>query len=105
MRLPLRAVGERAELLVRATPRGGRDRIGGLVLDATGEVWLAVRVTAPAEGGKANDAVLRLIAERFGLPRSRLELTTGASSRSKRIAIDAPHGQIEASLRRLLAEP
>ena len=96
-------MAERIELLVRATPRGGRDEVSGLVLDAAGEVWLAVRVTPPAQGGKANEAVLRLLARTLGVPRSRLELTAGISARSKRIAVDAPHEQIETSLRRLLA--
>jgi uncharacterized protein (TIGR00251 family) len=41
---------------------------------------IRVRVTAPAEGGKANRAVARLLADRCG---AGVELVTGASSRHK----------------------
>ena len=48
-----------------------------------GEGW-KVRVTAAPEGGKANDAVLRLLAERLDLPGNSLTLKSGPSSRDKR---------------------
>jgi hypothetical protein len=47
-----------------------------------GDAW-KVRVTAPPEGGKANAAVLALLAGALGVPRGDLELTAGRSSRSK----------------------
>lgn len=47
-----------------------------------GEGW-KVRVTAPLEGGKANDALLRLLAERLDLPSESLTLVSGPSSRDK----------------------
>ena len=47
-----------------------------------GEGW-KVRVTAAPEGGKANDAVLRLLADRLDLPDKSLTLVSGPSSRDK----------------------
>jgi uncharacterized protein len=47
-----------------------------------GEGW-KVRVTAAPEGGKANHAVLRLLAERLDLPGKSLALVSGPSSRDK----------------------
>ena len=47
-----------------------------------GEGW-KVRVTAPPEGGKANDAVLRLLAERLDVPGESVTLVFGPSSRDK----------------------
>jgi uncharacterized protein (TIGR00251 family) len=47
-----------------------------------GKGW-KVRVTAPPEGGKANDALLRLLAERLDLPSESLTLVSGPSSRDK----------------------
>jgi len=47
-----------------------------------GEGW-KVRVTAPPEGGKANDALLRVLAERLDLPSESLTLVSGPSSRDK----------------------
>jgi uncharacterized protein len=47
-----------------------------------GDAW-KVRVTAPAEGGRANAAVVRLLAETFRLPRSRITLVSGHGAREK----------------------
>jgi uncharacterized protein (TIGR00251 family) len=48
---------------------------------------LKVRVAAPATDGRANEAVLALVAEEFGLARRDVELVSGQSSRSKRIRL------------------
>jgi len=47
-----------------------------------GEAW-KVRVAAPPERGRANDALLKLLAQRLGVPRSELELVAGGSGRDK----------------------
>ena len=49
---------------------------------------LRVRVVAAAERGKANEAVIGLLAERLGLPRSALRVARGATSRRKVIEVD-----------------
>ena len=48
---------------------------------------LRLRVTAPPEDGKANAAVVRLLAQTLGIPRSRLEIIQGHSSRNKVIKV------------------
>lgn len=48
---------------------------------------LKVRVAAPAADGRANDAVLALVAESFGLATRDVELLSGASSRRKRVRL------------------
>ena len=48
---------------------------------------LRLRVTAPPEDGKANAAVVRLLAQTLGIPRSRLEVIRGHSSRNKVIKV------------------
>jgi uncharacterized protein len=65
-------------LRLRVSPRA---RANGIV-GRHGEGW-KVRVTAPPEGGKANDAVLRLLAERLDLPSESMTLVSGPSSRDK----------------------
>lgn len=75
------------ELAVKVTPKAGRDRIEGVVVDAAGAAWLAVKVAAPAQGGKANRAVLALLAARLGVAASTLELVAGAGARWKRVAV------------------
>jgi uncharacterized protein (TIGR00251 family) len=47
-----------------------------------GDGW-KIRVSAPPEGGRANDAVLELLAERVGLPRRALTIVSGQKSRDK----------------------
>jgi len=75
-------------IAVRCTPRGGADRIDGVVEGA-----LRVRVAAPAVDGAANESLLRLLAAELGLPRGAVRLIAGATGRHKLVAIegvDAP---------------
>jgi hypothetical protein len=65
---------------VRLRVAPGAARAG--VVGRHGDAW-KVRVTAPAEGGRANDAVVRLLAEMFELPRTAVTLVSGHSARDK----------------------
>lgn len=82
---PLHPAPGGARLHVRLTPRGGRDAVDGVKRDAAGRAHLAVRVSAPPEGGKANAALLGLIAKRFGLPRGAVEIASGDTARAKQL--------------------
>jgi uncharacterized protein (TIGR00251 family) len=73
----------RALIPVRLAPRGGRDEIRGW---QDGE--LRVRVAAPAVEGRANAALLRLLARTLHTAPSSLTLVQGERSRSKRIAVE-----------------
>lgn len=70
-------------LEVRVSPGVSTDAI---TLPASGGV-LAIRTTAPPEDGKANHAVLRLLAKALDRPASTLELVRGAASRNKVIRL------------------
>lgn len=48
---------------------------------------LKVRVAAPPEGGRANEACAELLAETFGLKRAQVELVGGTTSRSKQFKL------------------
>ena len=76
--------GARPDLVLRlhVQPGAGRTAVVGRHGDA-----LKVKVGAPPEGGRANDAVVALVADTLGIKASQVELTSGASSRSKRIRI------------------
>ena len=66
-----------------------------------GDGW-KVRVTAAPEDGKANEAVLRLLAERLELPGKSVELVSGLSSRDKIVELT---GIDPAEAERRLEEP
>ena len=74
-------------LTVRLTPKAGRARIDGIRATPDGTA-LAIAVTAPPEDGKANAALIALIAKALQLPRSALRLTHGGKSRNKTVTID-----------------
>jgi uncharacterized protein (TIGR00251 family) len=65
---------------VRLRVAPGATRAG--VVGRHGDAW-KVRVTAPAEGGRANDAVVRLLADTLSLPRTSVTLVSGHSARDK----------------------
>jgi uncharacterized protein (TIGR00251 family) len=102
--VPWRAVANGQRLAVRLTPKAGRDGIDGLKPTADGSVELAVKVTAVPENGKANDALLRLLARRLKLPVSALHLVAGATDRHKQILIEGDAAVLDAALSSLLKE-
>jgi len=70
-------------LAVKVTPRAAQSAVRGVEVDARGQAYLAVRVAAPPESGKANAALIRLLAKRWRLPASAVRLVAGASARRK----------------------
>jgi uncharacterized protein YggU (UPF0235/DUF167 family) len=68
---------------VRLVPRGGADRVDG-VLDGL----LRAHVAAPAVAGAANHALLRLLAEELGVPPHDVRLIAGAGGRTKVVVVD-----------------
>jgi uncharacterized protein YggU (UPF0235/DUF167 family) len=73
----------RTSLRLRVVPGSTRSCVVGRY----GDAW-KVRVTAPAEGGRANDAVLGLLAEALDVSRRELRVTTGRASRDKIVALE-----------------
>jgi uncharacterized protein len=66
----------------RVRLRVSRGASSNAIVGRHGDGW-KIRVAAPPEDGKANDAVLRLLADRVGLPQVKLRLISGPSSRDK----------------------
>ncbi len=85
--LPFTAAADGLRLAVRLSPKASAARIAGLVADPSGGVALKVAVTALPEAGKANDALLRLLAETLDLKRRDLTLVLGATDRRKLVHI------------------
>ena len=72
---------------MRLTPRGRADRIDGVARLADGTSVLKASVGAPPEDGRANEALLRLLATEWGLARRDLTLVAGLRSRNKSVHI------------------
>jgi uncharacterized protein (TIGR00251 family) len=87
-------MGVTASLVVRVTPRGGRDEIAGWQGDE-----LHVRLRAPPVEGRANEALIRLLAKRLSVPPSSIELVSGGTARVKRLRVE---GLTEAELKQRL---
>jgi uncharacterized protein (TIGR00251 family) len=71
-------MGQTTRLRLRVSPGSHETELAGRY----GDGW-KVRVSAPPEDGRANDAVLALLAERVGLPRRSLAIISGRTSRDK----------------------
>lgn len=69
-------------IAVRVTPRGGRDAIG----PGTAGHFAARLAAAPVDGA-ANEALIALVARRFGVAKRDVALTAGATARLKRLTI------------------
>jgi len=82
------------KLHLKVVPKASRDRIVGWIGDR-----LKVAVTAAPERGRANEAVIDLLAEALELPRSRVRIVAGSASPLKTVELD--HGEEADLLARL----
>lgn len=94
--------GDHARLTVRLTPNGGRDAIDGAETNAAGETYLKARVTAVPEKGKANKALVELVAKRLGVAKSTVGIISGDTSRQKILRIDGDPEDLQHRLSALL---
>ena len=75
-------------IAVRLTPGGGADRIEGWEEDAAGRPVLRARVRAAPTDGRANAALVALIARTLGIPKSDVMIARGVSARVKQLEIE-----------------
>jgi uncharacterized protein len=85
-------------LLVRLTPKGGRDAIDGVEQLADGTCVLKARVRAAPTEGAANDALIRLLAKAGDVPPRNVAIASGATSRVKRVTLAGDAARIVAAL-------
>lgn len=83
---------------VRLTPKGGRDAVEGWAAASDGSEHLKARVRAVPEDGKANGALVSLLAEKLDVPKSAIRIASGATSRLKRVEIAGDAATIAARL-------
>ncbi len=71
-------------LKVRVQPKASRNQVEGYRGDT-----LILQVTAPPEAGKANSAVVSLLADRLGIAKSKVRMIRGQGSREKVVLIES----------------
>ena len=94
MTSPLRHTTSGMLLDVRATPKAGRDEIAGLTTAADGRTRMSVRVTAVPDKGKANAAIIAIMAKTMRVAKSSFRQTAGETDRNKTFAITAHEAAI-----------
>ncbi|MBR0796625.1 DUF167 domain-containing protein [Bradyrhizobium jicamae] len=100
---PWRYSTEGISIALRVTPRGGRDGIDGVEMLANGRSVVKVRVRAIAEDGEANRAVTELLAKALGVPKARVRILSGATSRLKQVAVEGDPKGLGDILKKLTA--
>ena len=93
---PLNVAGDGLRVSIRLSPRSRSDRLVAVAASADGGHVLKATVAAPAQAGRANEALLQLLARAWHVPRCDLSIIAGSTSRNKvaRIAGD-PHRLVE----------
>jgi uncharacterized protein (TIGR00251 family) len=90
----LRAAGSDAVLTLHVQPGARKTELAGEHGGA-----LKVRLGAPPVDGKANDCLIAFLSERLGVPKARVVLEAGSTSRQKRVRVlGMEAGLVEAAL-------
>jgi uncharacterized protein len=91
----LRVAGDDVVLTLHIQPGAKRTEVAGIHGEA-----LKIRLGAPPVDGKANDCLIAFLAERLRVPKSRVVLEAGMTSRSKRVrVVGVKADDIEVSLK------
>ena len=99
--VPWRATEGGLTLVVRLTPKGGRDAIDGVETMSDGRPVLKARVRAAPEDGKANAGLIEFLAKALRVPKSAVTLASGQTSRVKSLEIAGDFVALSAALARL----
>ena len=94
------AGGLRLLLRLQANARG--NAVEGVVGLADGRKALKARVTAPPEDGRANAALIKLLAKTWRLPKSAITIVAGQRDRTKILLIEGDAKALEAAVQRWL---
>lgn len=78
---------ETVTINIKLTPKGSKNAIQGWANDVDGNPVLKVMVTTPPEKGKANKALIALLAKEWSIAKSQITITSGETSRNKVVKI------------------
>ncbi len=107
--MPCQPIAGGIRLRLKVAPKAKRNAIGGLIDAAgdaasAGEKALKVAVTAAPEDGKANAAVIALLAKEFGVAKSAISVVAGATDRRKIVEIRGPSAELMQKIQARLAQ-
>lgn len=85
-------------LHARVTPNAGADRIEGVETRDDGNTVLRARVRAVPDRGRANAALVALLADSLGVPKSAIALVSGETARLKTLRIAGDPARLAAAL-------
>lgn len=102
---PYRLSPDSVTLHLRVTPNASADRIEGTEIRDDGSAVLRLRVRAVPDKGRANAAVVALLARALGVPKSTITLIAGETARLKTLRIAGEPADLAAALDALAAPP
>ncbi len=97
---PWRIADSGVVLAIRLTPKSSRDMVDGIRRLSDGGLVFAARVRAAPDKGKANAALIKLVASWLGASASSVEIITGQTSRLKLVSVKGDAGDLDQLLRR-----
>ncbi|WP_416797218.1 DUF167 domain-containing protein [Ciceribacter azotifigens] len=103
MKPPYSINGDHLRLSIRLTPNAGRDQVDGVEMNANDDVYLKAKVTAVPEKGKANKALIALLAKAIGVPKSSISVVSGDTARQKILRIDGDPEEVAEKISELLS--
>ena len=101
--MPFRISPDGVRVRLKVTPKAKRNQFGGLLDEPDGGKALKVQVTAAPESGKANEAVIALLAKEWGVAKSAISVVSGATDRRKLVEIRGPSQDLLVRLQGWLA--
>ena len=91
---PFTAAPDGLRVSVRVTPKASRTKVTGLARDAEGHAMLGVAISAPPADGKANAAVITLLAKEWRMAKGAITVASGAGSRRKILHVAGDPGRL-----------
>lgn len=85
----MRARSAGVEIAIRVQPGARRTELAGRHGDE-----VKIRVAAPPVDGRANDALVEFLADRFDVPSTRVRIVAGETSRSKRVLVEGVRSEV-----------
>jgi uncharacterized protein len=95
---PIIPTRDGVRVAIRLSPRARSEGLLGVSPAVEGGRVVKASVTAPAQDGRANEALLQLLAKTWRLPRRDLSIVAGAASRRKTVRVAGDPHQLIAKL-------